>query len=123
MMRKLTLGLFLAALAACGSARMVEQTQYGGTFALEGDRNKAMEAAMREMARHCGPNNFTIVRQGEVPVGTNSAARTDTYANPDGTVTQQSGGATRTVVEWRVEYQCGNGAGAPQPQPGPPPAY
>ena len=130
MIRKLSLGVLVAALAAaCGSVRLVEQTQYGGTFALEGDRNKAMEAAAREMARHCGPNNFTIVRQGEVPIGTDSAHREDTYANNDGTVTQAGGQSTRTATEWRVEYQCGNGAGAPPAGPGPgappppPPAY
>ena len=100
MIRKLSLGVLVAALAAaCGSVRLVEQTQYGGTFALEGDRNKAMEAAAREMARHCGPNNFTIVRQGEVPIGTDSAHREDTYANNDGTVTQASG---QVAVRFRL---------------------
>jgi hypothetical protein len=124
MIRKLSLGfLFAALVAACGSARLVNQTQYGGTYALVGDRNKAMEQAMREMARHCGPNNFTIVSQGEVPVGTDSAHRTDTVQNRDGSVTQAGGDSTRTATEWRVEYQCGQGAGAPPPAgpPGPPP--
>jgi len=142
MLRKVSTGLLLAAaLAACGSARVVQRTQYGGVIALNGDRQKAYEQAEQEMARHCGPGNFQVVREGEVPVGTDSMARSDTYNNNDGTQTQTAGQSTRTATEWRVEYQCGqggqqapqgpqggapgpytgpNGPGSPQPQPPPP---
>jgi hypothetical protein len=122
MLRKASLGFVFAALiAACGSARVVQRTQYGGIIALNGDRPKAMEQADKEMAAHCGPGNYQVVREGEVPVGTDSMARSDTYNNSDGTQTQTAGQSTRTATEWRIEYQCGQGGGAPAPAPGPAP--
>ena len=106
----------------------MDRTQYGGTYALNGDREKAMEQAEKGMAAHCGPGNYTIVREGEVPVGTDTAARTDTYNNTNGSQTQTAGESTRTATEWRVQYQCGQGAPPPaavppggQPPPGGPP--
>jgi hypothetical protein len=125
MLRKVSLGfLFAALVAACGSARVVQRTQYGGVIALNGDRAKAMEQADKEMSAHCGPGNYQVVREGEVPVGTDSMARSDTYNNNDGSQTQTAGQSTRTATEWRVEYQCGQGAGGPPPggqPPQPPP--
>ncbi|HPH67422.1 MAG TPA: hypothetical protein PLF40_16815 [Kofleriaceae bacterium] len=126
----LVAGLVSIALAACGSARYVQRTQYGGTIALNGDRGKAMEAATKDMQAHC-PGGFQIIQEGEVPIGTDTGARSDTYQNKDGSVTQQAGQSTRTATEWRVQYQC-NGAppapapmGAPMgaPPPPPPPGY
>src|SRR5215218_2498228 len=134
MLRKASLGLILA-LAACGSARVIQRTQAGGVIELQGDRGKAMEQANSEMSSHCGPNNYTIVQEGEEAVGTDTYSREDTNAGQhtsrDGRTTQ--GGATttgqqstRTAVAWRVHYQCNN-AGGPAPMPaaapqgGPPP--
>jgi hypothetical protein len=118
-------------LAACGTARIVNRNQYGGTIALEGDRNKAMERAHQAMSAHCGPNNYTIVSEGETVIGQDSAASSETVQHKDGTVTQEAGSSTRDAVEWRVVYQCGNAPaggpppgpppGPPQPPPGPPP--
>ncbi|MBP6628097.1 MAG: hypothetical protein KBG28_05235 [Kofleriaceae bacterium] len=126
MTRTFVLGALLAMVAACGSARVVNRSQYGGTIALNGDRGKAMEGAHREMAAHCGPNNYTIVQEGEVVVGQDTAARADTAANDDGSVTQTAGSSTRDATEWRVTYQCGGAPAQPQPAPagppGPPPA-
>jgi hypothetical protein len=137
MLRRLSLGFLCAALvAACGSARYVERTQYGGTIALNGDRNKAMEQADKMMTQHCGPGNYTVLREGEVPVGTDTVSRSDTSYGEDtatnrrgtrssteGGATTTSGTSTRTATEWRVQYQCGQGAGAPPPPPpGPAPA-
>lgn len=104
-------------LAACGSARVVQRTQYGGVVALEGDRGKAMEGAHREMAAHCGQGNYQIVQEGEEVVGQVTEYGEATDYDRRGEVTH---GASETTnkTEWRVHYQCG---GAPAPQPPPPP--
>jgi hypothetical protein len=118
--------------AACGTARVVNRNQYGGTIALEGDRNKAMERAHQAMSAHCGPNNYTIVSEGETVIGSDSAASSETVQHKDGTVTQEAGQSTRDAVEWRVVYQCAGAPagpppeqqapqGPPPPPPGPPP--
>jgi len=141
MLRKLSLGLIVA-LAACGSARVIQRTQVGGVIELQGDRGKAMEQAQQEMTAHCGPNNYTIVQEGEEAIGTDTYSREDTSAQAsqsrsgrrqyaDSTTTGQT--STRTATAWRVHYQCNN-AGAPPPMaqpaagpqqppgpPGPPP--
>src|SRR5207302_1247304 len=131
MLRRLSLGFLLGAMvAACGSARLVQRNQYGGVIALNGDRSKAMEQANSMMAQHCGPGNYQIVSEGEVPVGTDTMARSDTSygsstaSNPNGTASNTAGGetttagsSTRTATEWRVQYQCGQGAGAPPAGP------
>jgi hypothetical protein len=148
MIRKIGLGLLFGALvAACGSARVMKRTQYGGVIALQGDRGKAMEQAHKEMAGHCGAGNYTITQEGEEVVGTDTYARSDTEYGEDtaygegttssGNSSATAGGAstrggsstnassqTRDAVEWRVHYQCGGApAGAPAPSgpPGPPP--
>jgi hypothetical protein len=129
MLRKLSLGLILA-LGACGSARVIQRTQTGGVIELQGDRGKAMEQANQEMASHCGPNNFTIVQEGEEAIGTDTYTREDTnaasatsrngrYTESGATTTGQQ--STRTATAWRVHYQC-NGAGGPQPMPAAAPA-
>lgn len=117
MVRKLSLGLIMA-LAACGSARLVQQTPQGGTLELQGDRNKAMEDANNQMAAQCGPNNYTIVQQGDEPVGTDTYTQADQQTNDrtsrngrrntSNTQTQEVT-STRTAYVWRVHYQC-NGA-------------
>jgi hypothetical protein len=136
MLRKLSLGLVLVALAACGSARVIQRTQAGGVIELQGDRGKAMEQANQEMAAHCGPNNFTIVQEGEEVVGTDTYTREDTSAAAtesrsgrtqyaDSTTTGQT--STRAATAWRVHYQCNSAGGGPAPMaqpaagPGEPP--
>ena len=130
MLRNISLGL-LVALAACGSARVIQRTQSGGVIELNGDRGKAMEQANSEMASHCGPNNFTITQEGEEAVGTDTIQQQntseDTAVSKNGrrsatdTATTNTP-STRTATAWRVHYQC-NGAGAGAPPPGgPPPA-
>jgi hypothetical protein len=133
MLRKLSLGLILV-LAACGSARVIQRTQSGGVIELQGDRGKAMEQANQEMASHCGPNNYTIVQEGEEAIGTDTYSRQDT--NSGGTSngrsyqegsTTQGQQSTRTATAWRVHYQCNGAGGGPAPMPaaapagGPPP--
>ena len=136
MLRNVSLGLIVVLAAACGSARVIQRTQSGGVIELSGDRGKAMEQANQEMASHCGPNNFTIVQEGEEAVGTDTYSREDTN-NTDHTSrngrtttndqTTQGQTSTRTATAWRIHYQC-NGAGGPPPPgaaaggPPPPPA-
>ena len=124
MLRKVTLGLVLA-LAACGSARVIQRSQTGGVIELQGDRGKAMEQANSEMASHCGPGNYQITQEGEEAIGTDTYSREDTSAasqtSRSGRTTQAGStttGAqsTRTATAWRVHYQCAN-AGAPPPPP------
>jgi hypothetical protein len=136
MNRFLPFVLLLVAATGCGHARLVNRTQYGGVFALEGDRNKAMEDAHAQMTQHCrGP--YTIVSEGENVVGTDSAQQNETYVADDGTVVNQGGASTRQATEWRVQYQCGQSqsvpsqpspyaqppGGAPSQPPPPPPGY
>jgi hypothetical protein len=117
MLRKLSLGLIMA-LAACGSARLIQQTPQGGTLELQGDRNKAMEDANNQMAAQCGPNNYTVVLQGFEPIGTdtytqqNSSAVDQTSRSGRTTTSDQQTNqvtSTREATVWRVHYQC-NGA-------------
>jgi hypothetical protein len=146
MLRKLGLGLFCTVmLAACGSATLVNQDTAGGEFRLEGSRDKAMADAQKQMAAHCGPGNFTIVRQGQVAIGTDVVKNSDTEYGEDtvagaaGTTTTSGnttnsaavgasstrGGSStqevtqvRTAHDWHVWYQCGApGAGGPPPPP------
>src|SRR5262245_10627014 len=138
MLRKLSRGLLigsLMALAACGTARVIQRNQVGGVIELQGDRGKAMEQANQEMAAHCGPGNFTITQEGEEAIGTDTFSREDQESDTktsrsgrkqstDTTTTQTQ--STRTAVAWRVHYACGGaamGPGGPPPPPGaaPPP--
>jgi len=123
MLRTLALGLVVALVAACGSARVISRTQGGGVIELQGDRGKAMEQANSEMNAHCGPGNFTITQEGEEAIGTDTVAREDTAedtktsrsgrrSSTDSTTTNTT--STRTATAWRVHYAC-NGAGGPPP--------
>jgi hypothetical protein len=107
MLRKGSLGLIVA-LAACGSARLIHRDVGGGVIELQGDRATAMDQANSEMASHCGPNNYTIVEEGDEVVGT-------TYVQNSRNGRRASSGSTATA--WRVHYQCNGAAGGPQPMP------
>ena len=134
MLNKLSLGLVVA-LAACGSAQVIQRTQQGGVIELQGDRGKAMEQANQEMASHCGPNNFTVTQEGYEAIGTDTyttqnAQDTEHTSHSGRTTTDQQTTqgvtSTRTAQAWRVHYQCNGAAGAPPPPPpggdqGPPP--
>ena len=126
--RSLIVGSIMS-LAACGTARVIHRDQVGGVIELQGDRGKAMEQASQEMAAHCGPNNFTIVQEGEEAIGTDTFTREDQATDSktsksgrrsatDSTTTAQQ--STRTATAWRVHYQCGGAAAAGGPPPPPP---
>lgn len=69
--------------------RMVTRSQWSGVLELTGDRDRAMAAAEKVMASHCGIHAYTITQEGEEAIGTDT-----------------SGGAPRTVTAWRVHYVC-----------------
>jgi hypothetical protein len=131
MLRKVTLGLVLI-LGACGTARVINQTQQGGIIELQGDHGKAMEQAQQQMAAHCGPGNFAITQQGEEAIGTDTYTQNQTqdteHTSHSGRTTtdtqnQQGVTSTRTATAWRVHYACNGAAPAPggAPPPAPPP--
>jgi hypothetical protein len=146
MLRKVSLGLVisLGVLAGCGSARLISRNGGGGVLEIQGDPGKGMEDAHRQMAGHCGPNNYQIVQEGEEPIGTDTFTQEDTES---GTAVSRNGRharsgssttgttSTRTAMAWRVHYQCNGAAGGPPPgppggdpnqpppPPGPPPGY
>lgn len=128
MLRKLSLGLIVV-LGACGTARVIQRTQTGGIIELQGDRGKAMEQANQEMASHCGPNNYTIVQEGEEAVGTDTITQQDTqdtqHTSRSGRTTTADSQttnvqSTRTATAWRVHYACGGAGGPPPPGAMPP---
>jgi hypothetical protein len=100
-------------LAACGTARFIHRDPVGGVIELQGDHGKAMEQANEEMASHCGPDNFTIVQEGEEPIGSDTLTREDEATDSktghrsatDSTATAQQ--STRTATALRVHYECG----------------
>jgi hypothetical protein len=73
-----------------GEGRLIQRMQMGGVIELSGDRSAAMKQADEQMSAHCGPNNYTIVQEGEEAIAEESTGR-------------------RTATAWRVHYQC-NGA-------------
>ncbi|HEY4117741.1 MAG TPA: hypothetical protein VGM56_07800 [Byssovorax sp.] len=54
-------------LCACGNARVLHQDPTGGVIELDGDPGKALRKANELMEAHCGPNNFTVIQQGDEP--------------------------------------------------------
>jgi hypothetical protein len=103
----------------CASARLVERTPDGGILALRGDRQKAMLKAEAEMSAQCGPNRYTILKEGEEVIGTDTYGSSETRQTRRGKVVSNSGASTRDAVEWRVYYQCNGGqavAAAAEPQ-------
>ncbi len=128
-----TLAAVGAALAVgCSGIRVVRESKYGGEIALFGSREDAMVKARQEMAATCGgPQNYEVVEEGEVVVGTVSTTHEQQQTEHGRTFHGRPAVRTNTVqttdtqdkTEWRVKYQC-KGAEAPPPAPGtgaPPP--
>src|SRR5215813_11925437 len=110
----------LAGVAGCGTIRYVHKTQSGGTIALAGDPQKAMEQARQAMADHC-QGQYTVVEEGETVVGqttTTGAAETtrEHRDNRGETTSAQQTTTTRQETEYRITYVCGMA-----PPPGTPP--
>jgi hypothetical protein len=126
MIRLVFATVLLGTLAAgCGSARIVERTQYGGTLALEGDQEKANADAHEKMRAHCqGP--YTVIKEGEAVVGSQTDYRENTRETRRGSRTA-GGAVTQDVTEWRITYQCGVATPGAAPEPvgpgGEPPGY
>ncbi len=121
----------LTLLAGCtlGYAEVVSRDTSGGILALKGARSHAMEDAHKQMAAHCGPGQYRIVKEERVAVGT----RTTTHGHRDVRARSRGGSAraseyshgearTEQVYEYRIHYVCGSGGGAAvAAQPAPPP--
>jgi hypothetical protein len=119
MKRPHTLCLFLlgALAGGCGTSRLVERNQFGGTLALVGfDREKALQNAHLNMSSHCGPGAYTIVQEGETVVGSQTSEGDETSKTKDGKVVRSGGSKTTNMTEWRLSYRCNNAPpGAPVP--------
>lgn len=130
-------------LLACsfGSARMIRRDQVGGTLALQGARGHAWKDAEQQMAAHCGPGNYQVIKEEQVVVGqqTTTQGDVDTRETRQRRSNRQSENysettTTQDVTEYRITYECGAGsgaataggtqpaAGAAQPAPAPAPA-
>jgi hypothetical protein len=126
MLRKISVVLFLV-LAACGNAKVIQRTEFGGVIELQGDRGKAMEQATQEMAAHCGgPGSWAVTQEGEEVIGQDTFVREDTAessktsrtgrrSRTDTTTTGQQ--STRNATAWRIHYTCNSAAGAAPPPP------
>ncbi len=111
--------IFIASSCAYGYASLVRRDLYGGTLALHGHHETALEDARRQMAEHCrGP--YTVVAEENVVVGeqTQSSGSTSYFK----TGTSSSGTTTtRGITEYRVTYQCGTMVPPPATPPATPP--
>ena len=66
-----------------GDARVELRTGSGGVVSLRGNRSTAMKRADVLMAEHCGEGAYTIVREGEEVIESET-----------------------TTTQWRVHYEC-----------------
>lgn len=85
------------ALFACSSARIVRETQTGGTVALRGSRDSAREKAEVLMREKC-PSGYAVLEQGEVAYGQRA---TTTQWNRSTATTQ-----IEDQHEWQIVFQC-----------------
>ena len=109
-MRKVSCAVLLA-LTACGTARIIQMTPTGGIIELHDDRSKAMEQATHDMNAKCGPNNFTIVKEGYDPLN----------ATDDDPAMTSSGSDAPPHTEWRIHFQCNGAVADPAPKAAAPP--
>jgi hypothetical protein len=100
-LRHLLIGPVLTfGLSGCwATARVHYQDANGGVLVLEGNQEKAMEKANMEMASHCGPANYHIVKRETVTVGREHYA--DSYATHD----EQRDRATAERTQGSVDSQ------------------
>lgn len=102
--------VLILALAACGTARVIQRTRTGGVIELQGDHGKAMEQAIQQMAAQCGPNNFMIMQEADEPIGAPTAT-----ADNDDITARDNPQAARTAL--RVHYQCTDTSAPPPSGP------
>lgn len=103
----LALSLVTLSLAACSSARIVHDTQTGGTVALRGPRDGAQEKATVLMRDKC-PNGHTVVEQREVPYGESSWSSTSSQnsSSRSGGGSAFTNASTSQKTEWQITFQC-----------------
>lgn len=103
----LVLSLGTLSLVACSSARIVHDTQTGGTVALRGPRDGAQEKAEALMREKC-PTGYTVIEQAEVPYGETTHSYTS-YQNPShryGTGSAYTSSSSSQNTEWQITFQC-----------------
>lgn len=111
-------GLAATLLVGCGGhAQLVKRDLTGGTYALKGDREEAMNDAHSLMAEHC-KGNYTIVAEEEAVVGQQTASQDNTSVRR-GWITNSGTATTTNVTEYRITYVCGAPAGVQAAQPAP----
>jgi hypothetical protein len=111
-------------LAGCfmiqGHAEMVKRDQSGGVLALQGDHDKAMEDAKKQMASNC-PSGYQITGEENVKVGEKTEGNEDTQFEKHGNE-KSTESTTSEVKEHRITYACNGVApassGSEVPEPG-----
>lgn len=113
--RLLPAALLLAAVAGCGSARLVRSSPDGGVVAIPSNSNSwpfyYRRDAEKLMAQQC-PNGYKIVEEGEVVVGKKAA--TSESVDRDRTTTSK----VTTVSdqkEWRITFRSLDASSPPVP--------
>jgi hypothetical protein len=109
--------LLLAAVAGCGSARLIRSGPDGGVVAIPSNSNSwpfyYQDDARKLMAQQC-PNGYAIVEQGEVVVG--KKAMTSESTDRDRTATSR----VTTVSdqkEWHITFRSLEAPSAVPPGP------
>lgn len=104
--RFLLVAFAASSLFACSSARIVRETQTGGTVALRGSRDDAREKAEVLMREKC-PAGYTVLEQGEVAYGQQA---TTTQWNRTTATTQ-----VEDKHEWQIVFQCAGASASAAP--------
>ena len=100
----------LLALAACGTARIIQMTPTGGIIELQGDHSKAMEQATNTMNQKCGRSSFIIDKDGEEPVSADpiTTENQQDQSRSGGVATGPDPDAARPATAWRIHFRCGD---------------
>ena len=110
MLQRIKIGcaVLVLGLAGCfmiqGHAEMVKRDQSGGVLALQGDHDKAMEDAKKQMADNC-PSGYQITGEEMAKVGEKTEGAEDTQFEKRGNE-KSTESTTSEVKEHRITYQC-----------------
>jgi hypothetical protein len=106
--------VLVLAVAGCfmiqGHAEMVKRDQGGGVLALQGDHDKAMDDAKKQMADNC-PSGYQITGEEMAKVGEKTEGAEDTQFEKHGNE-KSTESTTSEVKEHRITYQCNAAAPA-----------
>jgi hypothetical protein len=93
---------------ACTHVHYVERSPAGGTLALEGNRDRAMNEARGEMRDHCG-GEYRIIEQGTAIRPAHEPSDPMGVNDPQQSYVQASAGETHRddyALEYHVTYIC-----------------